>query len=252
MDADRQRQLQAFVDYAKTLDGDEKGEAQVFLDRLFRAFSRGGYKEAGATLEDRVRTDRGTTSFADLIWKPKLLVEMKKRGEDLSRHVQQARDYWVFSAPNRPKQVVLCNFDEFRIYEFDKDVFEPQDVLRLDELPQRCDPLNSLWPTNEKVRYRIDREDATRKAAAKLSAIYQSLKAKHPRGAQGAQRFVLQALVCFFSEDIGLLPRAFFTDLLEECTEPPKSFDLLDGLFRAMNQHGGVAGGRYKGVEYFN
>ncbi len=252
MDADRQKQLQAFVDYAKTLDGDEKGEAQVFLDRLFRAFSRNGYKEAGAKLEERVTNDRGGTSFADLVWKPVVLIEMKKRGEDLSRHLTQAFDYWVRLVPNRPQYVVLCNFDEFRIYDFDQDINQPQDTLTLDELPQRSGPLDFLWPTNERARFRIDREDATRKAAAKLSAIYQSLKAKHPDGAEGAQRFVLQALVCFFSEDIGLLPRTFFTDLLEECVSPPKAFDLLDGLFRAMNQRGGVAGGRYKGVEYFN
>lgn len=252
MDADRQKQLQAFVDYAKSLDGDEKGEAQVFLDRLFRAFSRNGYKEAGAKLEERVTNDRGGTSFADLVWKPVVLIEMKKRGEDLSRHLTQAFDYWVRLVPNRPQYVVLCNFDEFRIYDFDQDINQPQDTLTLDELPQRSGPLDFLWPTNERARFRIDREDATRKAAAKLSAIYQSLKAKHPGGTDGAQRFVLQALVCFFSEDIGLLPRAFFTDLLEECTAPPKAFDLLDGLFRAMNQRGGVAGGRYKGVEYFN
>lgn len=252
MDADRQKQLQAFVDYAKTLDGDEKGEAQVFLDRLFRAFSRNGYKEAGAKLEERVTNDRGGTSFADLVWKPVVLIEMKKRGEDLSRHLTQAFDYWVRLVPNRPQYVVLCNFDEFRIYDFDQDINQPQDTLTLDELPQRSGPLDFLWPTNERARFRIDREDATRKAAAKLSAIYQSLKAKHPGGTDGAQRFVLQALVCFFSEDIGLLPRTFFTDLLEECVSPPKAFDLLDGLFRAMNQRGGVAGGRYKGVEYFN
>ncbi len=37
-----------FVIYAQGLDGDEKGEAQVFCDRLFRAFGYEGYKEAGA------------------------------------------------------------------------------------------------------------------------------------------------------------------------------------------------------------
>jgi hypothetical protein len=43
--------LKAFIDYAATLKGDEKGEAQVFLDRLFLGFGHAGYKEAGATLE---------------------------------------------------------------------------------------------------------------------------------------------------------------------------------------------------------
>ncbi len=50
---DLARSLGAFVTYAGTLEGDEKGEAQVFCDRLFQAFGHGGYKEAGATLECR-------------------------------------------------------------------------------------------------------------------------------------------------------------------------------------------------------
>jgi len=42
--------LRDFMSYARGLEGDEKGEAQVFCDRLFRAFGHEGYKEAGATL----------------------------------------------------------------------------------------------------------------------------------------------------------------------------------------------------------
>ncbi|MCK9382819.1 MAG: hypothetical protein M0P95_17385 [Sulfuritalea sp.] len=37
--------------------GDEKGEAQLFLDHLFRAFGHAGLREAGATREDRVKKD---------------------------------------------------------------------------------------------------------------------------------------------------------------------------------------------------
>jgi hypothetical protein len=66
--------INRFVDYARTLQGDEKGEAQVFCDRLFQAFGHAGYKEAGATLEFRIKKESGRgTQFADLIWKPRLL-----------------------------------------------------------------------------------------------------------------------------------------------------------------------------------
>jgi len=34
-------------------------------------------------------------------------------------------------------------------------------------------------------------------------------------------------LSALFSEDIGLLPKYFVTKLLDECSDPPKSFDLL-------------------------
>jgi hypothetical protein len=85
--------LQGFVDYTRGLEGDEKGEAQVFCERLFRAFGHVGYKEAGAALEYRVRKKEGRgKKFADLLWRPRLLLEMKKRGEKLERHYSQAFD----------------------------------------------------------------------------------------------------------------------------------------------------------------
>ena len=33
--------------------------------------------------------------FIDLIWKPRLLLEMKSAGENLKLHYQQAFDYWI-------------------------------------------------------------------------------------------------------------------------------------------------------------
>jgi hypothetical protein len=53
--------IEKFVNYASKLNGDEKGEAQVFCDRLFQAFGHEGYKEAGATLEFRVKSYYGKT-----------------------------------------------------------------------------------------------------------------------------------------------------------------------------------------------
>jgi hypothetical protein len=54
--SDTTEKLDEFVAYTGILDGDEKGEAQVFCDRLFQAFGHKGYKEAGAELEFRIKT----------------------------------------------------------------------------------------------------------------------------------------------------------------------------------------------------
>ena len=113
---ERETRLQTFVDWcAAHISGDEKGEAQLFLDHLFRAFGHAGLKEAGATCENRVKKDGGGTAFADLVWKPVVLVEMKKRGTDLAKHYRQAFDYWTHIVPHRPPYVILCNLDEFWI-----------------------------------------------------------------------------------------------------------------------------------------
>src|SRR5436190_17505128 len=56
MHEDRKQNLSEFVAYVRNhLTGDEKGEAQIFLDRLFQAFELKGVREAGATLEMRVK-----------------------------------------------------------------------------------------------------------------------------------------------------------------------------------------------------
>jgi hypothetical protein len=105
MGTERAKRLAEFVAWVgANVKGDEKGEAQVFLDRLFRGFGYEGVPEAGATLEMRVKKGDGKgTSFADLVWKPVVLIEMKKRGEDLTRHYRQAFDYWTRLVPGRPR-----------------------------------------------------------------------------------------------------------------------------------------------------
>ena len=49
-----------------------------------------------------------------------------------------------------------------------------------------------------------------------------------------------------------LLEKYTVTQLLDDCHGPRDSYDLLGGLFVAMNTPGRTPGGRYKGVEYFN
>ena len=151
--------IEKFVEYVGLLKGDEIGEAQVFCDRLFQAFGHEGYKEAGATLEARIKkaSSKGT-SFADLLWKPRLLIEMKKGGEKLHLHYQQAFDYWVNAVPNRPQYVVLCNFSEFWIYNFDRQLSDPVDTVTIEELPKRYTALNFLFPDERKPIFNNDLE----------------------------------------------------------------------------------------------
>lgn len=99
-----QDNLKDFLDFASKLKGDEKGEAQLFCDRLFRAFGHGGIIEANGTLEARIKFSEGGTKFADCLWvphgRPGVLIEMKKRSEtNLVKHFQQARDYWIEMNP---------------------------------------------------------------------------------------------------------------------------------------------------------
>ena len=246
--------LAKFVEYAKKLKGDEKGEAQVLCDRLFKAFGHEGYKEAGATLEERIKKGKATR-FADLVWKPRLLLEMKKAGEKLQLHYGQAFDYWLNAVPNRPRYVVLCNFAEFWIYDFDKQLNDPVDIVALDDLPKRYTAFNFLFPDDRKPLFNNDREAVSRKAADQIAELFRVLTHRSSKSIPRAQaqRFVLQIVLSMFAEDIDLLPAGTIQGIVNDCLEHKQSsYDLFGGLFQQMNNPTPATGGRFKGVRYFN
>ena len=254
MSDSRTEKLRGFVTWAaQCITGDEKGQAQIFLDRLFQAFGHPGTLDIGGEPEFRVRKatdDGGGTAFADFVWKPLVLIEMKKRGADLTKCYRQAFDYWTRLVPGRPRYVVLCNFDEFHVYDFETQMDSPVGCATLADLPEHYGPLAFLFPGQPKPIFDNEHVAVTREAAAHLAKCFNKLT---KRGIERplAQRFILQMLIALFAEDIGLLDKYFVTRLLDDVDENT-SFDLLGGLFRAMNNPGGNAGGRFKGVPYFN
>ena len=75
---------------------------------------------------------------------------MKNRGIDLRKHRKQMFDYWVRLVPGRPRYAVLCNFDQFAVYDFDRQVDEPVAGVTLAELPDRWGPLAFLYARDDR------------------------------------------------------------------------------------------------------
>ncbi|MCU0500078.1 MAG: N-6 DNA methylase [Anaerolineae bacterium] len=254
-------QLQAFVQYVQThLRGDEKGEAQIFLDRLFVALGHpDGLKTLGGEAEKRIRFNLGdarfTTKFADLVIPGRVLIEMKKRGESLAHHVPQALAYWQQLIPNT-QYMILCNFDEFWVYHMHYQTHAPMGKIRLDQLPENYGALRFLLsePQPPIFNREFDLAELTASAASKLSEVMISLVEKR-RAADHASalHFVLQSMIALFAEDIGLLPRYTFTQVIEDCQQDrANSHDLFTLLFTMMNIPGKKKAGRFYSVDYFN
>ena len=247
--------LAEFVRYVQThLTGDEKGESADFLDHLFRAFGHEGIKEAGASRETRLAKKDGGKgkNFADLLWVERVLIEMKSRGKKLERHYDQLFDYWTHIVPHRPPYAVLCNFDEFWIYDFNQQLFDPVEKIALADLPHRAEALAFLLPKPRQPLFNNNRVEVTREAAADLAALFRAFIARgedRPR----AQRFLLQLLVALVSEDMDLLPRHVLTRVIADCRDKGESaYDLIGGLFRQMNSPAPARAGRFVDVPYFN
>lgn len=246
--------LDKFVNFCKQhIKGQERKEAQTFLDRFFRAFGHEGALEAGASYEEAIKkgSKKGKTGFADLVWKPRVLIEMKKRGEDLSKHYSQAFDYWTRLVPDRPRYVLLCNFDEFWIFDFDIQLDTPVDVIPLEQLPERAGAFAFMEFGDKTPVFRNNQLEVTERAARRMGELLLELE---KRGIEKltAQRFILQCVLAMFAEDRQLLPRDMFVSCVQDCMNGASSYDVLGGLFREMNLPGITPAGRYKDVDYFN
>lgn len=258
----KKQNIEEFVAFVKdNLTGDEKGQAQTFCDRLFRAFGHQGLYEAKGQMELRVKeADTNSTKFIDCIWCPAgkdgVLIEMKSRSvRNLESHFPQARDYWMNLIPSRdigpgcrkPRYIVLCNFDKFIIY----DELNKVDEVTLDELPERSSCLSFL--EGETPLFQDNTEEISREAAKLMGELYQYLTLEKHEDKQRAQHFILQCVLAFFSEDVDLLPRGFFTQIILDCIDGKcNAYDEIGNLFRQMASPTPARGGRFKDIRYFN
>jgi len=176
--------LNEFVTFTQSLKGDEKGEAQIFCDRLFQAFGHKGINEAGGTLEARIKFSSGKTKFADCLWSPVgsegVLIEMKKRSvKNLKAHFPQARDYWMEMNPEevigkgaqKPTYVILCNFDRFLIYK----QLSLVDDISIDDIEDRSSAFNFLLPNSKEPIFKHNVEAISKSAAKTVGELFKYL-----------------------------------------------------------------------------
>jgi type II restriction/modification system DNA methylase subunit YeeA len=250
--------LNEFVNYRlQYISGKERSQAQVFLDRFFQAFGHQGALQAGAEYEVAIKkaSSKGKTGFADLVWKPRVLIEMKQQGEDLGKHYRQAFNYWTRIVPNRPRYVILCNFDEFWIYDFDNQVDEPVDTIKINQLPDRASAFGFMELSEKISIFQNNQIEVTKETARKMGELCEILKQRGEKegfSILAAQRLVLQCVLAMFAEDRGLLPTDMFISCIQDCLGGRSSYDVLGGLFQEMNRPGITPAGKYKGVDYFN
>ena len=94
---------------------------------------------------------------------------------DLEKCYDQAFDYWSHIVPKRPPYVILCNFDEFWIYDFNTQLFDPVDRIPLGELPTSISAFNFLLPTPETPIFESTRVEVTRRGADSMARVFRKI-----------------------------------------------------------------------------
>lgn len=222
--------LRAFGIAWNHYDGVERSEAQTYCNEFFECFGM-DRREVGAKFE-QVIPDESTR--ADLVWKDRLLIEMKRPSEtNLTKHYNQVYHYWLRINPS-PKYVIVSNFHTIEIHDPNHEYGRALSIIPINELDKNIDSL--LFMLDQSPFFHPTQTELTKKAADLTIGVYRSLL---DRGydVSIARLFILQCVFAMFAEDVALLPRQHFTDSLITCIKKDqKTGDTLTLLFQRLNE----------------
>lgn len=119
--------------------------------------------------------------------------------------------------------------------------------LRRPEIQAR---LRAIWLDPHSLDPAKRSAEVTRDIAGRLSLIAKRLEGKHD--ARDVAEFLMRCLFTMFAEDVGLLPKASFADLLGKLADRPETFPVaLEALWRTMDE-GGYEPGMMATLRRFN
>lgn len=202
------------------------------------------------TFEKGAEKTDGGSGWADVWFRHHFAWEYKGRHADLKKALAQLQQYR--DALENPPLLVVCDLDRFEVHTNFTNTAKRVYAFGVDELdrPEHLAVLRALWTNPSSLRPDTTPEAVTREAAERFGRLAASLHARDV-APQRAAHFLVQLLFCFFAEDVGLLPRGLFTDVLARSVKQPERFPArIEGLLTAMRDggdFGAVALDRFNG-----
>ncbi|MEZ4340610.1 MAG: type IIL restriction-modification enzyme MmeI, partial [Sandaracinaceae bacterium] len=153
-----------------------------------------------------------------------------------------------------PQYVVLTNQRDVRLYDLARDRSAPRLTIALDELPKYSEAFPFFaadWVPGATPRI-INVDKVSKEVADLVAKVYRALARENADRADDVIRFTLQCIVAMFSEDIGLLPKEYFTTLLYRAAEEGGAEAKLTELFTWMSTPVEDRGADSAAIPYFN
>jgi hypothetical protein len=208
----------------------EDAEAKTFWDEFFQIF--GISRRRVATFETRITKNERQSGKIDLLWKGQLLVEHKSAGKDLNRAYKQAIDYFPgLEEHELPGYIVVCNFQQFRLYNLDEDSVHEFSLKNLVDNIE----LFGFIAGYEKRSFK-EEDPVNIEAAELMGKLHDRLKAIGYEG-HHLEIYLVRLLFCLFAEDTGIFEKGIFQEYLELKTNEDGS-DLayhISAIFQTLN-----------------
>ncbi len=201
------------------------------------------------TFEKGATKTSGGEGWADVWRKGCFAWEYKGRAANLDKAFDQLLRYSI--ALESPPLLVVSDMERIRIHTNWTNTVQQVHEIALEDLADAAkrDLLRACFDDPERLRPAITRQMLTEEAAREFAALAQRLRDRENE-AHAVAHFVNRLVFCMFAEDVGLLPGAMFTRMLEASRTNPGQFaDHARTLFSAMKS-GGMVG--FEKVEWFN
>lgn len=197
--------------------GYEKGECQPFWLSLLRDVLGVKYPEQYIRFESKVKLDN--TSFIDgYISDTHVLIEQKSLGKNLRQPIkqsdgtklspfQQAKRYSSeMPYSERPRWIVISNFEEFHIYDMEKPRGEPE-VIFLKDLPKEYYRLQFL--INSESEHIKKEMEISLKAGEIVGEFYEELLNQYKdktseKALKSLNMLCVRLVFCLYAEDAGI------------------------------------------------
>ena len=211
----------------------ENSDKQTFWNEFFNVF--GIDRKKVAKFEETVRKYSGSSGFVDLFWKGELIVEHKSKGEDLDDAYDQAVEYAEgLKKRDKPKYIVVSDFDIFRIYDCSTVITEFEEI-KLADFPKKTDSFGFISGYS---RRKYKEEEPVNKNAAELIGKLHDAMVDSDYEGEDLERFLVRILFCLFADDTTIFqPKGIFREFIDEETYEDGSNvgSQLIHLFQVLN-----------------
>ncbi|HEX8651397.1 MAG TPA: DNA methyltransferase [Pyrinomonadaceae bacterium] len=216
---ERAASQQHFLDLCEVFDHPKPAEVDPAGEWF--TFERGAAKHGGGK------------GWAD-VWKRGYFGwEYKGKHKDLNAAYDQLLKYR--EALENPPLLVACDMDRIVIHTNFTATANKTYEISLNELdtPRNIEIVRWLFHEPERLRPSATSEAITTEVAERLGEVAQGLRARDNDPMEVA-RFLDRIVFCLFAEDVGLLPRNLFSQIVEKSRDPEHFARLIGQLFDAM------------------
>src|SRR3989344_385155 len=198
---------------------DEDKWAKAFWVRFFDVF---GVRERSLGIfEERVKLLSGSDGKIDFFAPNRFLVEHKSKGKDLDSAFLQAANYMdALSEDEKPRYIIVSDFERFRIFDLEAPKQEREIEFALADLPPHVQKFAFL--TDEKVQEYKEEDPINVRAVRAIGKLYEALKISHYASqddADAISKLLTRLVFCFFADDTGIFNRNDLRRYLEDNTK---------------------------------